>query len=213
MKETDLEEALEAHKKGDYETALRLLTPFAEKGFAPAQYNLGLMHRNGWGVAPDPSKAAEWLKLAAKQEYAPAQYNLAVMYRNGCGVPQSDSQAAELYAQAAEQGFAEAQYNLGVMYRTRIIGVIDYNKQAARLFRLAADQGVALAQHNLGEMYYSGDGVKADIVLSLMWINLGILNGNEDAIEIRDKILEKMTPEQIKQAKVLVDKWMQKHFN
>jgi len=46
----DLQKANDAIESGDYTTALKELKPLAEQGQADAQYNLGVMYYNGWGV-------------------------------------------------------------------------------------------------------------------------------------------------------------------
>jgi len=46
----DVEDGVVAAEKGDFATALRLLTPLAEQGDAKAQFNLGLMYRDGNGI-------------------------------------------------------------------------------------------------------------------------------------------------------------------
>ena len=45
-----------------------------------AQFNLGLMYRDGKGVAQDFTKARKWFELAAAQGDAEAQCSLGVMY-------------------------------------------------------------------------------------------------------------------------------------
>jgi uncharacterized protein len=42
--------AVEAHGRGDYQKALRLIHPLANDGDAVAQFNLGLMYASGQGV-------------------------------------------------------------------------------------------------------------------------------------------------------------------
>ena len=61
------QKGLTAFKKGGNATALREWTPLAEQGNADAQYFLGHMYRNGWGVSQDYKTALKWWKLAAKQ--------------------------------------------------------------------------------------------------------------------------------------------------
>ena len=50
-----------------YTKALEWLEKAAAQGHASAQYNLGLMHSNGWGVLKDDTKAVEWYRKAAAQ--------------------------------------------------------------------------------------------------------------------------------------------------
>ena len=47
------DQAMAAHKRGDFAAALDRLQPLAERGDAEAQYVLGLMHEFGQGVARD----------------------------------------------------------------------------------------------------------------------------------------------------------------
>ena len=89
----------------------------AQQGDAEAQFNLGVMYKNGDGVTQDYEKAVEWYQKAADQGYASAQFNLGVMYKNGDGVTQDYEKAVEWYQKAAQQGDAQAQFNLGEMYR------------------------------------------------------------------------------------------------
>ena len=97
-----LEDAFSAHKRGDYATALREFRVLAEQGDADAQFNLGAMYYNGYGVPQDDVQAANWYRKAAEQGIARAQFNLGVLYGTGQGVPQDFVQAANWYRKAAE---------------------------------------------------------------------------------------------------------------
>ena len=66
------EDALAAHGRKDYATALRLLKPLATKGDATAQTGLGFMYENGQGVPQDYKEAVRWYGLAAAQGNATA---------------------------------------------------------------------------------------------------------------------------------------------
>ena len=72
-----------AYNKGDYATALRLWRPLADQGEAQAQYELGFMYTNGWGVPQDYAAAVAGWRKAADQGYATAQSTLGVMYYTG----------------------------------------------------------------------------------------------------------------------------------
>jgi len=88
----------------------------AAKGDPGAQYNLGLMYEQGYGVTADTQKAASWFEKAAQQGEAGAQYRLGSLYAHGQGVPKDLQQAAVWYKKAAEQGSTPAQAALGNMY-------------------------------------------------------------------------------------------------
>jgi len=88
----------------------------AEKGDVRAQYLIGLMYEQGYGVTADVKKAAEWFGKAAAMGEPNAQYGLGFMYYHGQGVPKDARQAAEWYKKAAERGCAPAQAALGNLY-------------------------------------------------------------------------------------------------
>ncbi len=75
----DIAGSLQAARRGDAASALRILTPLAEKGDATAQYALGTIYANGDGVAADYAQAARWFEAAAKGGNAEARQNLAFM--------------------------------------------------------------------------------------------------------------------------------------
>ena len=110
------DESVAAYERGDHATAHRGFRNLAEQGDASAQFILGVMFRNGEGVAQDYAEAVRWYRRAAEQGDASAQSNLGVMFYKGYGVPQDYAEAVRWYRRAAEQGEAKAQNNLGLMF-------------------------------------------------------------------------------------------------
>jgi hypothetical protein len=111
----DLEKGLEAYNVGDYETSLAECQPLAEEGDAMAQFCVGRLYANGFGVAMNDELALRWYGLAAEQGYSEAQFNLGLMHSNGWGVEMNDQEAAKWYRLAAEQGFINAQTSLAML--------------------------------------------------------------------------------------------------
>ena len=106
--EQQFQQGLESANKGDYQTAFKLWLPLAELGDVAAQYNLGLMYKNGKGVKQDNAEAVKWYHKAAEQGYAKAQFNLGVMYYNGEGVKRNPSKAKEWFRKACDNGHQNA---------------------------------------------------------------------------------------------------------
>ena len=153
------EHAEAAYNRGDYATAMRLLRPLAEQGYAIAQNHLGAIYEYGLGVPPDEAEAVKWYHKAAEQGHVDAQYNLGRIYAgfvfsSGLGAPLKEAEAAKWYRKAAEQGHVDAQYELGQIYAFRR----DY-VAAVKWYRRAAEQGHTQAQLDLGDMYAKGHGV------------------------------------------------------
>ena len=72
----------------------------AEAGEALSQYQVGMMHFDGRGVAVDYKQARAWLEKAAAQDHPNAVGALGVMYSDGQGVTPSWRRARELYQRA-----------------------------------------------------------------------------------------------------------------
>ena len=84
--------------------ALKEFRPLAQEGDADAQFNLGLMYSEGYGVSQDYKEAAQWFRLAAKQGHPDAQLNLGILYAEGAGVPQNYVLAHKWFNLAAVEG-------------------------------------------------------------------------------------------------------------
>ena len=56
---SELQRTATAYKEGDYDTALQIFTPLAEKGDMVAQFNLAKMYRKGTGVPKDYKAAVK----------------------------------------------------------------------------------------------------------------------------------------------------------
>ena len=107
-----IDDGVEAAKRGDYATAMRILRPLAIKGDPRAQYNLGVIYDEGLGVQPDYSAAFSWYLKAANQGYASAQANLGVMYYTGQGVRRDYFTAYIWFYLAASAGDKDAARSL-----------------------------------------------------------------------------------------------------
>lgn len=104
-------EGLAAAQRGDYKVALREWQPLANNGDAQAQYHLGVMYHNGFGIPQDYGEAMKWYRKAARQGLAAAQYNLGVIYHNGGGVTQDYVQAYMWFNIASANGVVQAKRN------------------------------------------------------------------------------------------------------
>lgn len=86
----------------------------ADEGYAPAQYNLGLMYDVGQGVVRDYQQSVFWYTKAAENGFVEAQFNLGGMYFAGQGTLRDYKKAFYWYTKAAEQGHLKAQFVLGL---------------------------------------------------------------------------------------------------
>jgi TPR repeat protein len=87
----------------DSAEAMKWYRRAADRGFPPAEVNLGVWYETGKGVAQDYAEAVNLYRKAAEQGLAIAQNNLGSMYYRGLGVPKNLVQAYLWYTLAAPQ--------------------------------------------------------------------------------------------------------------
>ncbi len=102
------DQARTAHERGDYAAEVAIVRPLAEKGYAFAQFNLGVLYDQGKGVPQDNAQAMQWYQKAAEQGLPQAQVNLGIMYEEGQGMKPDYGLAYFWYALAESQGDGQA---------------------------------------------------------------------------------------------------------
>jgi len=142
------DEGLAAYNKADYATALKEWQPLAELGLSSAQYNLGLMYAQGYGVPQNAEEAAKWFHEAAEQGHTAAQIYLGLMYVEGVGVQKNDSEAVKWWRKSVEQGNDAAIVPLG-WYTANGWGTEKNMVEGERLLKLAASKGKEAAKEKL----------------------------------------------------------------
>ena len=175
-----VEDGVAAYQRGDYQVAMGLLRPEADRGDATAQAVLGALYYNGQGAPHDLGQSFSWYLKAARQGVAAAQNQVGLMYCRGQGVAQDFGQAIGWYGKAAAQGDATAEENLGLMYSAGQ-GAARDDAAAVRWFAAAAQQGNTAAAYNLGLMYDGGLGVAQDHGLAVAWWRRAADRGDPDA--------------------------------
>ncbi len=116
-KDAELNDGLTAARAGDYNGALEIWLPLAQRGSSEAQFRLGWLYETGLGTGKDPIMAARWYSQAAAQGHSRALYSLGLFSYHGWGTPQDDTKAANYLFEAAEKGYAKAQYTVGILYK------------------------------------------------------------------------------------------------
>lgn len=100
----DLKSGLDAFNKGNYDTAIDLLKPLADRGDSAAQFHMAVMYRNGQGILANNNTALEWMLKSARQGYEKAQIELARLYSNGINGIQDHFLAYTWYLVAEKNG-------------------------------------------------------------------------------------------------------------
>jgi len=142
---SELQRAAAAYKGGDYDTALQIFIPLAEKGDMIAQFNLVKMYRKGRGISKDYKTAVKWFTLSAEQGNAKAQYHLGVAHSFGLGVVPDYKIALKWFNRSAEQGNTFSQYHLSRLFYLGN-GVKEDKVYAHMWANLASSSGFEMAQ-------------------------------------------------------------------
>jgi TPR repeat protein len=108
----ELQEAVAAISKGEFDRSFAIVTRLAAQGIAMAQHFLGWHYHKGIGVDQDDRQAVQWWEKAAEQGVAESQQGLGWAYANGCGVNEDLLQAYRWYARAVAGGDDEARIGL-----------------------------------------------------------------------------------------------------
>lgn len=105
----ELDRAVEAMRSGDFSEAYCIMRPYAELGNADAQYNIGWMYLNGYGLRINDSLALEWWLKASSQGHSDANFSIGMLYSMGEGKVAKDSnKAIDYYLLALEGGHEDA---------------------------------------------------------------------------------------------------------
>lgn len=101
--------AVAAMREGNYAIAYYHWLPLAEAGDAEAQFGIGWMYHNGYGLVIDNHQTLQWWARAAQQGHLDARFALGMLYAEGDEEVARDPRwAADLYLSAARAGHEEA---------------------------------------------------------------------------------------------------------
>jgi len=103
-----IDEAAALMEAGNYAPAYCIWIELGRQGDPQAQYSLGWMFHNGYGVAVDDEQAVKWWKASAVQGHVEAQFDLGMLFSQGGSVGKDMPKAVSWFRQAATQGHEEA---------------------------------------------------------------------------------------------------------
>ena len=96
------EDGMAAYNRGDYVPAIKLFRPLAAAGNARAQSVLGVMYREGQGVAKSVPRAFMWLSLASARGDAKAKAELQDVSRSMTADELSEARAMMQACEASD---------------------------------------------------------------------------------------------------------------
>lgn len=102
-------EASLAMQQGNYAIAYCIWQPMATNGDSRAQYNIGWMYHNGYGLSINDEQAFSWWLSSAASGDADSHFALGDLYLQGQGVEKDLSIALGWYISAALKGHEPSQ--------------------------------------------------------------------------------------------------------
>lgn len=200
------EAGLNAHRKGDYELALRELNRAASVKEPRAEYLLGTMYQNGQGTKRNIEFAFNLYQRSAKSGFPPAQFALGTFYRKGITVDKDLKIALEWYERAATKEHAKAQLATAMSYHFEK-GVSQDMDLALFWYESAAEKGVPTAHVILGSLYQKGVFPYKDNIKAHSHFDIAVQLGEAEAIQYLDSVMSEMTPEEIEEAEKQTARW------
>ena len=139
----------QALEQRDYKTALYYLSLYAANGDAKANYNLGIMYREGLGVEKDDVQSLTHLIAAAENGHMLGNYAVGLAFLTGKGSDIDAEAAIHYLSEAALLGHAISPVEIGDLYfRGRLV---EKNFVSAHFWwSLARDRNAPGASKNLG---------------------------------------------------------------
>ena len=185
---------------------IRCLETSAKKGYAPAQYDFGMLLMDGVDAPQNYEKGIYWLTEAAKKDNQKAQNKLAHCFYNGTGVDVNMNSAYGWWRRAAEplngaSPSAEALMNCGICNMTGK-GAEKDNSRAEDYLLRASKLGLPHAQFCLG-IFYKDHGIK---IKSYAWLNIAATGKHNNAINEKNQLEKKMSPNEVREAQKLAEK-------
>ncbi|WP_455234277.1 tetratricopeptide repeat protein [Thiogranum longum] len=113
----ELQKAVAAISKGEFDRSFEIVSRLAQQGAAVAQHFLGWHYHKGIGTEQDDRRAVIWWQKAAQQGVPEAQQGLGWAYANGRGVEEDPAEAYRWYNRAIAGGDEEAREGLAEIAR------------------------------------------------------------------------------------------------
>lgn len=106
------QQAIKAMSEGNYAIAFCIWSPLASSNHAEAQYNIGWMYHNGYGLRINDERAFYWWLKSASNGFTDAEFALGDLFYLGQGVEKNTAIALGFYIAAAINGHENARETL-----------------------------------------------------------------------------------------------------
>ena len=142
------ESGIAALDAGRYDEALFHISLLAANDDPRAQYTMGVMYRQGLGVAQDDREALLWYLAAAEAGHMLGQYAAGLAFDRGIGADRDVGNALHYLREAALQGHAAAPVQIGAIHYLGTDIDVDHVR-AYFWWQIAADRNAPGAAQNM----------------------------------------------------------------
>jgi TPR repeat protein len=178
----ELEDAQKALAAGDYKTAFREYSRFADENNNPlAQFTLSLFYDLGWGRPVDRPAACRWQEKAAEGRIPAGQHLFAECLRDGVNGPPEPAAAAQWYERAARNGHVISLCSLAELYIAGEGVPKDPAKGLELCGQVAAGDSVP-AKIRMGRFHLEGAGGLEDPERAHGWFESAAQYGSAEAL-------------------------------
>jgi len=192
----------------DYPKAISLLRKAAEQGDGYSFNALGEIYQHGVGVERNLKTAKSMFEKGASLGDGWALLHLGEIYATGepsTGRNKDYTKALEFYSGAVRAGNPIAAFRIGKLYETGTFGNPERNKIFA-CYQQSAIRGFAVAQLQVGKAYERGVGTEENPLEAYVWYSLSSERHNREATTLRESLMDKLSSEQITEARALLVK-------
>ena len=124
--------------KKNYADAAKWLRKAADKEDAGAEYLLGTMHLNGWGMEKDYLEAVKWIQKSAEHGHEEGQIDIGAMYFEGQGVEKDFAEAYAWWNLAAKSS-TNAVHNRAILEKRMTPGQIAEAQKRTKELRVLVE--------------------------------------------------------------------------
>ncbi len=160
---SDYKKGFEALEKEKYEEAIYYLSFFASNGDSVAQYNMGILYRDGLGVEVNSQVALAWFNLAAQQRHTLANFAIAKLLQKNADLHSTELDPLYYLKEASFLGHAIAPLEVGNFYYSRQDSPHDLVR-AIVWWMLSLERNAPGASENISEISSSLDENQMDAI-------------------------------------------------
>ena len=180
-------------KMAHYDNARAIWEALAQRGNAEANFNLGILHEDGLGVAQNIQAALAHYETAALAGSGRAQYRLGLLYSGSATVPRDEAKAGKWLAAAAAQGDKDAAALLARLggapgtpaqqdfLKAETLRAGGQNQEAVAIWTRLAGAGDTRSRSRLAWMLEAGVGISRDLDAAAKLFRQSAEDGDADA--------------------------------